>query len=173
MQMKKHNSGITLIALVITIIVLLILAGISFTMGSSNIESTKQDLLESELYIVQQSVIQQYSIAKTLGETGRIYHENKENIPSSYVGELIDELDIGSIGFSNMKLNFETYDDYYYRLEKKDFDSINVNRVEDIYVVNYSTGEVYNETAQIYLKGTLETPDTTTITNTEFSEDIW
>ena len=55
---RKNQKGITLIALVITIIVLLILAGITINMGKEGISESKEDALLSELGIVQNAVLQ-------------------------------------------------------------------------------------------------------------------
>ena len=58
---KKHTSGITLIALVVTIIVLLILAGISIAMLSGN-NGILQRATEAKTYSEKQSIIEQARI---------------------------------------------------------------------------------------------------------------
>ena len=58
--MKKHNSGITLVSLVITIIVLLILASITVYSGVSTVRSARLTKFTAELKIMQQKVNELY-----------------------------------------------------------------------------------------------------------------
>lgn len=58
--MKKNNSGITLVSLVITIIVLLILSSIAVYSGVSTIRSTRLTKFTTELKMMQQKVNELY-----------------------------------------------------------------------------------------------------------------
>lgn len=58
--MKKHNSGITLVSLVITIIVLIILASITVYSGVSTVRSARLTKFTAELKIMQQKVNELY-----------------------------------------------------------------------------------------------------------------
>ena len=58
--MKKHNDGITLVSLVITIIILLILTSITVYSGISTIRSAKLTEFTTELKIMQQKVNELY-----------------------------------------------------------------------------------------------------------------
>ena len=58
--MKKNNSGITLVSLIITIIVLLILASITVYSGASTIRSAKLTKFTTELKMMQQKVNELY-----------------------------------------------------------------------------------------------------------------
>ena len=59
--MKKSNSGITLVSLVITIIVLLILASITVYSGIGTIRSARLTKFTTELKIMQQKVNELYN----------------------------------------------------------------------------------------------------------------
>lgn len=82
-QSFKENKGITLVALVITIIVLLILSGMTFSSGKKVIDSAKLEKFSAELQIMQtevNSLYQQYeqgdetvlSLGKELEETEEV-----------------------------------------------------------------------------------------------------
>ena len=60
----KANKGVTLISLVITIIVLLILAGIGITSGVQTIKSSKQTKFTTEMKIMQVEANELYDAYK-------------------------------------------------------------------------------------------------------------
>ena len=64
--MKENNRGVTLIALAITIIVLLIISGITITAGSYNAEKAKDNKLLSEVVMVQNAVLQRKTKAELI-----------------------------------------------------------------------------------------------------------
>ena len=59
--MFRGNKGITLIALVITIIVLLIITGISIRGGNSSLKTARGNKLFAELDMVQHCCLERYS----------------------------------------------------------------------------------------------------------------
>ena len=58
---RKTNAGITLIALIITIIVLLIIAGITIGGGNVSIKMSKSNKLLAELDMVQHACLERYT----------------------------------------------------------------------------------------------------------------
>jgi type II secretory pathway pseudopilin PulG len=157
--MKKEN-GITLAALVVTIIVILILASISINYGYDSINEGKNNILVSELQMVEQAVAEQYiqAIELKLDET---LYTNESNKPSIYVGTLIHFDDLETYkpeGITYISADLKTerisedkiaYSEFYYLLTSDDLENLKIESNgggEYTYVVNYSTGEVYNYT---------------------------
>ena len=136
MQMK-NNKGITLMSLIVTAIVLIILAGVSFMLGTDSIETSKTYILESSVKIVATAVVQQRGKMESLKINNVPLSENQ---PESYVGTPIDSFgDIRTnklnsdqvLRLKNSIINFDTetgsykerntYDDLYYRVSGEDF----------------------------------------------------
>lgn len=86
MQKIKNEKGVTLVALVITIVVTIMLASITMTLGMDSVNSTKDRKLQSELQMVGQATITEYSKALELN-----YIEDDPNgIPHNFIGDPID-----------------------------------------------------------------------------------
>ena len=150
-----REEGITLVSLVITVIVLIILAGVGVYAGVQSIREASSDKLESELGMVQHAVFQQY-YSYTVSKDGKYIVGEPVNISeidaiesemgiTMQKGEEIEDLPIG---------------EKYYRLTPTLLESIGIEGSEDTYIVDYSTGEVLNETVKktvtgivLYLKG--------------------
>ena len=160
----KSQKGITLVALVVTVIVLLILAGIGIGELSNNnedITQTKDTMSLAELNKVQQVVIENYLK----------YMQMKNEHILTGVGQKIDEEKYNEINnklkqISNNEFQLNDYSDNteesYYMLNGDDLKSLGLQNIHnnDVYVVNYSTGEVFNYTQQknaagdiLYIKG--------------------
>jgi len=145
----KEKKGITLIALVITIIVLLIISGVSIgqlTGNNSSLTQSKDKTASSELVKIQQAVMETYLKYKQLGNatvlkgTKMTYNEALE--------------DFNTLGSSESLKLEEPYSEIdgtdpglvYYQVgpdELKKMGLENIHR-KDKYVINYSTGEVFN-----------------------------
>lgn len=159
--MIKNNKGITLITLAVTIIVMLILAGVGITGSYTGINEVKDNKLNTELGIVRQAITEQYSKAVAVNKTKVSVSEPQV---SFWVGEMITD-------FSNISLpeedsvvknedvnnffdklntyNYEYQEDCYYRLSPEILEKIGIADSDHTYIVNYSTGEVYNETQKV------------------------
>ena len=61
MKIIRNDKGITLAALVITIIVLLILASIAVYTGTDSIKDAKENILISEVEMVQHAALERYT----------------------------------------------------------------------------------------------------------------
>ena len=145
----KNEKGITLIVLAITIFVLMIILSISINFGTNSVEFTKDKKLKSELEMLQQACISEYTKAKELG-----YLEDANTKPANFVGTevTVANLPVQSDGWV---LNSEPIEVYkkYFRLTPKDLGLLNILNTEYTYIVNYYTGEVYNETVQVNSAG--------------------
>ena len=82
MKNGRTNQGITLVALVITIIVLLILAGVTIAMliGENGIlNQANQAKTENEIKAVEEKARLLVNYARSLDETAKLKKENLEN----------------------------------------------------------------------------------------------
>ena len=131
----KKNKGITIVSLAITIVVLLIIAGISIGGAIIGAKETEETKLISEITIIQHAILERY--------TSSIL--TKEPLPGievekSEVQTIIDE--INEICDENITLKGTEYK----RLTKQELKNMGIDNQEYTYIVNYKTGEVMNET---------------------------
>lgn len=140
--MLKKEKGITLIALIITIVVLLILAGITITGSIQGVDKANDNKLMTDL--------QQVHHAITERETK--YKLTKDN--SLLVGTKIDITSLTDVP-SEIKWKVVQFDDVdnpereYYRIGGTELMQLGLTSdptTKISYIVNYYTGEVYNET---------------------------
>ena len=152
--MKKNlqeKSGITLIALSVTIVVLTILAGVSIGASKgmkSNINRSKEITAMSDASKIQQAVIETYIKYRQMKNSTflkgtKITYAEAKSIESNF-----QEID-SSISLKET----QNYDEieiedgkYYYKLTKSDLEALGLSNIDskDEFVVNYSTGEVFN-----------------------------
>lgn len=152
--MKKNlqeKSGITLIALSVTIVVLTILAGVSIGASKgmkNNIARSKEITAMSDASKIQQAVIETYIKYRQMKNSTflkgtKIKYAEAKNIESTF-----QEID-SSISLKET----QNYDEieievgkYYYKLTKSDLEALGLSNIDskDEFVVNYSTGEVFN-----------------------------
>lgn len=143
-KLLSNQNGITLTALVITIIVLLILTTIGIGVSGSvkrNIAESKDAVALSDLSFVQQAVMETYIKYKQTGNENILIGTIVEN---SVAQEELTKIDNTLI---LKKAESSTSEEKYYKLQKTELESIGVsNTDDDEYIVNYSTGEVFNIT---------------------------
>ena len=155
MYINRKNEGITLIALIVTIIVMLIIAGVSVYSGTDEIKSAKENMYFSELTIIQHAVEE-------------AYYQYKLTKNENYFNKFEDSVatDIASVA-ANLGITLQVTnlvnanpDVLYYRLTPEKLKEIGIKSSENTFIVNFSTGEVINETIGeinskvLYLKGT-------------------
>lgn len=184
MQVFRKQDGVSLSVLIITIIVLLIILGITLNYGLSTIYEVTDDRTGTEISMVQQAVIQQYTLLITENEDGKIAPEITSDVtleddsgrPSSLIGTRIYDIStLSSNGFVQYLIDYidttdMTYEEYYYFIDEADLSTLGIEQNNDSgeetkersYIVNYSTGEVfdianktyYTSESPIYLEGT-------------------
>lgn len=152
--MVKEEKGITLIALIVTIIVLIIIAGIGIGAGISlNEEATKNKQL-SELDMVQQAVLEQYTKYKIVKDESKIIGNE---ISWTEVNDIVAGIN------SDIKLKIKETDyinanaiEKYYKLDLSLLSKIGISNVSENaeYIVNYTTGEVINSLEKVAYDGT-------------------
>lgn len=156
MQRIKEENGITLIALVLTIVLLVSIVAVSINYAYDGISYGEEKKILTELEEVQQAVMQKYIEIKQL---------NKDTEESSYI-DYAKKLDISTINkYANILKN--TYTDestvdaskYYYGLTKSNLNELGIDIKKDInekkymikadgdivlYIVNFYYGEILN-----------------------------
>ena len=183
-KMISKNDGVTLTAIIIMLMVILIICGISLNYGISTLQEVADNRTETELSVVQQAIVQQYTLLLTQNEDDKPAEEISSNVeladdsdrPASLVGTRIaDETELEDYGFTEYLINYSDYETmvyeyYYYYLDMEDLETLGVEMNSSIssedakeraYIVNYSTGEVfdivtesyYTSEDSIYLKG--------------------
>ena len=161
MQMMKKNNGVTLISLVITILVLGILAGVAIVSTRTTVNDVKDSQFNTELGIVRQAITEQYGKAMAVKQ---VKVPVSEEPVSFFVGERITDFydidlpeqssiianaDVNEFYNNMTSYSCEYQEDFYYRLSPAVLEQIGINDTQDNYIVNYSTGEVYNESEQV------------------------
>lgn len=139
---KRENKGITLVALVITIIILLIISGISITGTIAGKKETQESVQISELKMIQQAILQRYTKSQLTKET-----LPGTSIDISQVQSMINEIN------NKTEQNIVLKGKDYKRLNKTDLEKLGITGEEDSYIVNYNTGEVINETLKTTKSG--------------------
>ena len=147
----NREKGITLIALIVTIIVLLIIASITIVGSIRGIDESQENKLLSELKMVQHAVVERktkYDLTKdTTLLKGEVTNINKINVEGVELTLKLTQSDI------------DTSEKAYRRLGKTQLSEIGLEvgagSYEDTYIVNYSTGEVYNESIKTTPTGKL------------------
>lgn len=147
---KINQKGITLVALVITIIVLLILASVSITGGLKSIKTSKETAILSELEMIQHAVLERYTNEVTMGTNnfpGQQKFTTTEEIKNE-ISELTSDTKLMNI-LENTK---NEIDDFYY-LEKEDLEELGITNADDSYIINYKIGLVIDVTNQLTQQG--------------------
>ena len=137
MNLRK-NKGITMVALVITIIILLILAGISVTGVLRGIDETNESTQISQLEMVQHALLERKTKAQFTKEEllpgTEISKENLEKV----LNEIKEK--------TNQEIILKGEIQDYKELNTTDLENLGISKDNDTYIVNYKTGEVINKT---------------------------
>ena len=144
----NSEKGITLLALVITIVVLIILASITVNIGKEGIKESKEDAMLSELAMVQNAILQRKTKADLTqedypGETIATAGINLEEV----IEEINDNRASGEEEISKKDSDNNHY--YFLSTENGGLEALGITNSEDAYIVNYETGEVINYTTRL------------------------
>ena len=153
----REERGITLIALVITVIILIILAGIGIgSVGGLRGDITNADdtVAVTNIKKVQQAVLEAYIMYKQTENINflkgtKMEYSEAQNIAAQF-NELIENINI------ELKQTNSTDDDKcYYRIAPQNLKELGMTNTvsQDEYMVNYSTGEVFNITRKKSVSG--------------------
>lgn len=140
----RENKGITLITLVITIILLMIISGISITGTIKEQKHAEESAQISELNIVQHAILERYTKSQLTKETLPGTTIEKEQLQS-----IIEEIKTKT----GEQITLKGDETEYKQLNKTDLENLGITQEEDIYIVNYRTGEVINKTQKVTTSG--------------------
>lgn len=119
---KRNHRGVSLITLVVTIMVIIILAGVTINYGlNQNIDKTSETLNINEIFDVSESVAQR---------------------------SLMNRLDssryalVGTPLTTSKTVNKVTYGDGWYELNSSNYSELSLENIKGKYLINYDTGEV-------------------------------
>ena len=139
--MKENNRGITIIALIVTIIIMIILASVTIEFGTGEIQRAKLEDIKTTMLLIK-------GRAKIVAE--------KESFGESYDNTgMVKLADATSYNISNLQNIFNSLGDtsnlYIWEQTAMDNNNIDVEiTTEDFFVVDYSTGEVYYSLGYTY-----------------------
>lgn len=129
----KNQKGITLITLVITIVILLILAGVVINNGMESINTSKRTAFIAELEMIQAKVNVIYEERKTSSENVDYYNSIGQDISN------VDQVHLNEVLGETSKEGFKYFNSN--DLEKLDLDNIS----QDV-LINYNTREIVSLT---------------------------
>lgn len=138
----RENKGITLVALVITVVLLLIISGISITGTLRGNEETEEATQITELNMIQHAILERYTKAQLTKETlpGTV-------IEKAQVQTIIEEINSASGESINLKGT------EYRELSTSDLEKLGITDEKDTFIVNYKTGEVINTSTKVTKSG--------------------
>lgn len=144
----NHEKGITLLALVITIVVLIILASITINIGKDGIKESKENTMLSKLGMVQNAILQRKTKADLTNEgyPGETITEANINLEET-IQEINDNRASGEEEISRKDSDDSHY--YFLSTENGGLEELGITNSEDAYIVNYETGEVINYTTKL------------------------
>lgn len=131
--MKDSEKGITLLSLVITIIVLIIITGITISASTDSIKSAKRTAFITELEMIQEKV-------NTIYEKRKL---NEEDI--TYYNSLGQ--DISKVGASKLTQILKgTSSDGYLYFSKEDLKKLDLDNISQDVIINFNTRDVISIT---------------------------
>lgn len=144
----NKEKGITLLALVTTIIVLIILVSTIVNISQNGIKESKEDTMLSELGIVQNAILQRKTKADLTDEDypGETIIEANINLEKT-----IEEINNNRASGEEeiIKKDDDNSNYYFLSTENGGLEELGITNSEDAYIVNYETGEVINYTTKL------------------------
>ncbi len=156
MKNFRENKGITLIALIITIVVLLIIAGISISGGIEGIDKADDNRAMSDLEKVQHAITERYTKFELLKDKSLIVGTKVDTLPTLPTPTGDAETPTWKVFQGGTDENLTPLPEReYYRLSKSDLENLGLtgDYKNSSYIVNYYSGEVFDETVQTTSKG--------------------
>lgn len=147
---KKREKGITLIVLIITIIVLLILAGVTYNFGLQGVEEANDNKLMSEIGIINHALLERKTKVDLTGES-----YPGTNITLTEVDNVIAQMNSKTSSSEQTITRKDTTGrQNYYKVKKGNgLEALGIDNSESEYIVNYETGEVINCTDMVTSEG--------------------
>lgn len=140
MKKIRNENGITLIALVITVIVLFIIAGISIMKGTDLVNTSKAETIETNMLTIKAKAKEYMENvdAKTWATNQKDKeNKNREELTGKYKLTLIEDV---SSYINNSEWYQETDTYTYYSIEKVALDNMGLSEMYEegkIYIIKY------------------------------------
>lgn len=125
----KSEKGVTMISLIVTVVVMLIVAGVAVKAGTSSVNNTKKTAFITELEIIQEKVNTIYEKRKLNEENIDIYDTAGKD--ASYVGQTI----------LNRVLKGKSSTGYRY-FSSDDLEQLDLSNISQEVIINFSTRDV-------------------------------
>ena len=173
--MIKNEKGVSLLVLVIMAVILGIILIITLDLGTDTLERVENEKITTELSNVQQALFQQYTLLRTYNADGKIPEVATDDIdmasdvnrPEQLIGtRVVKKSTLEDNEFSTFKKSYDdttdySYEEYYYIINKSDLEELGIveenTKDQDFsYIVNYSTGEVFDLVNKIYVNSYTE-----------------
>ena len=136
----KKDRGITIIALIITIIVMLILASVTIEFGTGQVERAKLEDIKTTMLLIKgraKIVVDKESFGEKYDNTGMIKLADATGYNTSNLQSIIENLDKNNL--------------YIWEQTAMDNNNIQVTVTKtEFFVIDYSTGEVYYSAGYTY-----------------------
>lgn len=132
----KNEKGITMVALVVTILIMAVLAGATFSIGDNIVKQAKLQTLNTNMLLLQAKI-------KSIAEEAS-FNKNTDNYKGQKVSEVSNDK-VDKLKENGVIDNTEQC----YLLSQDDLNSLGLEKVkvDDGYIVNYETEEI------IYVRG--------------------
>lgn len=138
----KENKGITIIALIITVIVMLILVSVTTKIGTGQIEKTKLEDLKATMLLIKgraQIAIDKENFGEDYNKDGMVKLTDEVALPE----EIANNYDLTKLKTTLDKLADKT-NLYIWEQTAMDNNNIDVTITNtEFYVIDYNTREVY------------------------------
>ena len=135
----KNENGVTLIVLIVTMIVMIIIASITIKQGLTSVNTTQDNVIETNLRMVQQALLEEYTKSKIQDDGG------------NFKGRKAVEVEEFKSDINNSKSPLQGDKDSYYIVTSDDLEDLGIEVSDDqTYVVDYSTGEIWDLTNKKY-----------------------
>lgn len=137
----KEKNGITIVALIITVIIMLILASVTIQFGAGEVQRAKLEDIKTTMLLIKgraQIVVDKEEFGEAYDNTGMIKLSDATGYDLTLLQPTLNELT-------------ETSNLYIWEQTAMDNNNIDVEiTTEDFFVIDYSTGEVYYSLGYTY-----------------------
>ena len=136
----KSDRGITIIALIVTIIIMLILASVTIKFGTGEVERAKLEDLKTTMLLIKgraQIVVDKESFGESYDSTGMVQLADATGYNTTNLQSIFDNIDTSNL--------------YIWEQTAMDNNNIQVTITNtDFFVIDYSTGEIYYSLGYTY-----------------------
>lgn len=165
LKIIKEEKGVSLVLLAVVIIVMLILFTVTFNTSKDLIETTKAKKYATVMYLLQGEIVNRQDEALFISDDPindpkalTVYLGTKMSSKSSVIEEKLDDILKVEVNTTEYNMLYNKYDyspnsqynivkNYWFVITKDDLEKVGietdfVNNDENVFLVNYMTGEI-------------------------------